>query len=91
MSTDVVCLFGFFLTIVLAIALCFWVSRWPLRIACVLSAGAVCVGLSYFGWAPFWGGNHDVGTYFGTIMLWLGLMGFTITATMEQVFASPPL
>ena len=36
--------------------------------SCFLAAG-MCLGLAYFGWRPFFGGQHGKATYFGCFML----------------------
>ena len=50
----------------------------------LLSALMVCLGLAYFGLLPLLGGSHPPGTYFGSTMLFLGLMGGAIVGAVEE-------
>ena len=56
------------------------------RIGFVISAAAICIGLAYFGWQPLSGGSHSVDTYFGSVILCLGLLGFCLFGAIEEIW-----
>ena len=41
----------------------------------VLATLTTCLGIVYFGWMPFFGGTYSHATYFGCIVLIMGLWG----------------
>src|SRR5688500_18163238 len=55
-----------------------------IRVGAVLAAAADCLGLVYFGWRPLFGGHHPPDTYFGTTMLFMGLLAGAILGAVEE-------
>ena len=49
----------------------------PFKIGSIISSLAICDGLAYFGWEPYFGGtNHSPSVYFGCIMLTFGILSW---------------
>ena len=55
------------------------------RIGFVFATVCMCVGLAYFGWLPLFGGSHDPGTYYGSVMLLGGMTAFILFAALDQM------
>ncbi len=55
------------------------------RIGSMATSLVACAGCAYSGWKPFFGGSHDVGTYFGCIMLTFGLVGWLFFRGVSDV------
>jgi len=77
--TDVLCLAG------MAVALGFGVWGAVINRGIALKAGSIvaalacCDGFAYFGWRPYFGGTqHDMGTYFGCIILTFGTVAWLV-------------
>jgi hypothetical protein len=52
------------------------------------SAFTACVGLAYFGYAPFFGGtDHDVSTFFGSILLILGVLSWLLFMAVDNALS----
>ena len=83
-SQDVLILTGMLAAVVLGV---FGVARAKLvfvKVGLPLAVVAVCLGLAYFGWKPLFGGSHSPGTYFGTAMLFIGLIGSAALGAVEE-------
>ncbi len=55
----------------------------------VLATLTTCLGIVYFGWMPFFGGNHSHATYFGCIVLIMGLWGYILTGALNLLLTAP--
>ena len=83
-SQDVFILTGMLAAVVLGL---FGVARAKLvfvKLGLPLGVVAICLGLAYFGWKPLFGGSHAPGTYFGTAMLFIGLIGSAALGAVEE-------
>lgn len=58
------------------------------RIGSVATSLAACVGCAYAGWKPFFGGSHEIGIYFGCLMLTFGSVGWLLFRGLSTAF--PP-
>ena len=56
------------------------------RIGFLISGVAICVGLAYFGWSPLFGGSHSPDTFFGSVILCVGLLGFCLFGAIEEIW-----
>ncbi|MAX23014.1 MAG: hypothetical protein CMJ19_00805 [Phycisphaeraceae bacterium] len=54
----------------------------------VLATLTTCLGIVYFGWMPFFGGTYSHATYFGCIVLIMGLWGYILTGAMNLLLKS---
>ena len=54
----------------------FCVRLFFVRMGIAVSVGSFCVGIAYFGYSPFMGGQYGDSVYFGCIAMLLGLLGF---------------
>ena len=60
-------------------------EKTPFKIGSIISSLAICDGLAYFGWKPYFGGtNHSLSVYFGCIMLTFGLLSWLIFLGLSQ-------
>jgi len=55
------------------------------RIGSLAAAVAICVGLAHSGWRPLLGGAQYLDTYFGCVMLFIGVLAMLLFAAVEQV------
>jgi hypothetical protein len=62
------------------------------RLGCVAAAAAACLGLANRGWAPFFGGDHPLQTYFGCAMLVAAVLAFLLFGAIDEVLwaLAPP-
>jgi hypothetical protein len=86
MKRDAMITIGMLLTVAGTLFACFRFRLVFTRIGFVISAVAVCVGLAYFGWLPLFGGSYSPDTFFGSVILYLGLLGLCLFATIEEVW-----
>jgi hypothetical protein len=74
------------LTVIAALFACVRARLIFPRIGFVISAIAVCVRLTYFGWLPLFGGSHPPDTFFGSVILCIGLLGFCLFGAIEEIW-----
>jgi len=86
---DVLIISGMFLGIGYAIYQAFRCWLFAVKCGVLVSCVAICLGLAYFGWIPLFGGSHDVSTYFGSIMLFLGILFTILFIAIDQATRKP--
>src|SRR5687767_1570430 len=86
MKRDAIIITGMLLSVVGVLFACVRSRLVFTRIGFVISAVAVCVGLAYFGWLPLFGGNHSPATFFGAVILCIGLLGFCLFGAIEEIW-----
>lgn len=90
---DLIIIVGMILTSAGAVCACAMSKLAATRIGFLASAAVVCVGLSNFGWLPFFGGTRSPAVYFGCGACCLGVLAACLFGAIEEVyrrFLPPP-